>query len=545
LFVHPIIANDGYLWAWWEDSNTLEQLTTEGYAGRPVMSPDGTRFAYLWHADRQAGSYDAKNEIWIWDYATGQASRVTAQSEGEDNILFVRTMPSWSSDGNLLVWHQCVTEGIELLDTQVAVYDTQEGDIRILHNVTHCGVDAGLWTNRTVEWVADSIGLLSWGIPPSMWFSAIDTEGESIYGEYIGGIWESLPMFSPDDPWHSPDSEESNLINIYDGERSYAGLFYSNFLQWDLLDPHTGEIHPIATLPEMYSLAAPETSLSVYLDLSEDLSNGEDDWALVSPDGEVLTHFALPSQFTMLHEPWEITLSPSGQQVAYVSDAVYVWRDGETTRIEGTEGATAVAWGATRWRVRHDDDLAAAIEAKRTFDSEDCHDITVMFIGGRGRTEVDLNFYLYGQPIRAIGGQIPAETEFTLVDGPVCWSSIGWGHWWKIDTGEVIGWVQESRSSELAPHFQLIQCPGSLPMRLGLGRSGRVISGTSPINVYADHSTESDIIGQLPDGVNIEFRYGPNRYCAEGYTWRRVNYEGADGWIIESMDGVYMIEPIQ
>ncbi len=105
-----IAYSDGDLWSWSADGQT-EQLTFWGYNGGPILSPDGTKIAFLSYDGTvgeqiQAGQIDTgygalPSNIWVMDTATHEFQWINDQSgAGEGGIL--RSYPTWSPDSTRL-----------------------------------------------------------------------------------------------------------------------------------------------------------------------------------------------------------------------------------------------------------------------------------------------------------------------------------------------------------------------------------------------------------------------------------------------------------
>lgn len=89
-------------------------------------------------------------------------------------------------------------------------------------------------------------------------------------------------------------------------------------------------------------------------------------------------------------------------------------------------------------------------------------------------------------------------------------------------------------------------CPGTLPSRMIVGKTGRVTPG-EPNNLNTQPSPpskdpNSQRLALIPAGGVFTVINGP--VCGFGYTWWQVNYNGVLGWTAESGDGVYWLEPL-
>ncbi|MBI1259247.1 MAG: hypothetical protein GC204_17410 [Chloroflexi bacterium] len=92
----------------------------------------------------------------------------------------------------------------------------------------------------------------------------------------------------------------------------------------------------------------------------------------------------------------------------------------------------------------------------------------------------------------------------------------------------------------IASPVRAITCPNTLPPRLIAGGKGRVSSGG--VNLRRDPSLTSSTIVMITTEV-FNVIAGPN--CdPTGIAWWEVGLGGLRGWMAESKDGVYLLEPV-
>ncbi|MFN8450473.1 MAG: hypothetical protein U0521_18280 [Anaerolineae bacterium] len=85
-----------------------------------------------------------------------------------------------------------------------------------------------------------------------------------------------------------------------------------------------------------------------------------------------------------------------------------------------------------------------------------------------------------------------------------------------------------------------IACPNALPPRLFAGGKGRAISGG--VNLRREPSLTSASIGVINSEI-FDVIGGPN--CdPTGIAWWEVGFGGLHGWMAESKDGAYLLEPV-
>jgi hypothetical protein len=137
-----------------------------------------------------------------------------------------------------------------------------------------------------------------------------------------------------------------------------------------------------------------------------------------------------------------VALSPSGNQVAWLDDALYIWSSQQITRVAGTEGVAdeffgGISWGATGWRV---------------VGASGCTNIPTprLVLGGNGAVIPSLGEnVLRDRPGRsAVGsveiGIIPPNGVFIVMAGPECASGL---NWWQVNYNGQVGWTAEGEGN--------------------------------------------------------------------------------------------------
>jgi hypothetical protein len=85
-------------------------------------------------------------------------------------------------------------------------------------------------------------------------------------------------------------------------------------------------------------------------------------------------------------------------------------------------------------------------------------------------------------------------------------------------------------------------CGGALPPRLTPGREARVsFTDGSPLNMRMGDHISASIYAKIPEGDVFDVIGLPR--CNDGIFWYPMSYVGEKGWIAESVDGEYLVEP--
>ncbi len=91
-------------------------------------------------------------------------------------------------------------------------------------------------------------------------------------------------------------------------------------------------------------------------------------------------------------------------------------------------------------------------------------------------------------------------------------------------------------------------CPGTMPSRIKQGQPARAASvDGSNLRIRAEPGFDGPVLESVPEGTELDLSAYYFR-CADQTFWWKVqlpNQEGEFGWVAESSEGVYLIEPIE
>ncbi|GAB4555879.1 MAG: hypothetical protein OHK0023_27620 [Anaerolineae bacterium] len=543
-----IILQRGDLWAYDEASNTLRQLTRWGYNQAPVISPDGQRIAYASYAEIAAPVLQRTGEspnippanIWIWVLPTSQALRVASQppnasfGTGAPNETFVRRFtPAWSPDSALLTWvESTVVNNVD--NYELVVFDVAANAVRARTKIALNGAQNILGVDAP-DWGQTGIALR---IP------FIATDGN--FGEAIQ-VYDSVAQLRseirPQTGNQSASIMQFGWVTLQSSE--YVGIFYSSGA-WQLVNPINGTSITPPGLLEIYSPSG-ASGVSVYFTLP---AGGLGYNWFGAANGQSVS---LPFSGT----PEQIAISPTGQAIAYASDAVYILRGGQTKRIPGTDAvpqsATFVAWGYNKWRVQ-----GASVVLPPTLPPPPPPASAACILPARLAPGLRARVTLFPSQANALNsqpsrpsrnpqsislGNIPPGGVFTVLNGPVC--NEGY-FWYQVNYNGRVGWTAEGENGVywLEPVTTAGACPPALPPRLKIGSQGRVTPGTP--NAVRDqpsaNNAVSRVVGSIPGGAVFNVLNGP--VCADGYAWWQVSYLGITGWTAEGEGVTYWLEPL-
>ncbi|WP_119068879.1 SH3 domain-containing protein [Aggregatilinea lenta] len=541
-----IFLRDGDFWSWSPQTAVLTQLTTWGYNERPILSPDGQRFAYVSWAQITVDAiaagkpvFDiAPSNIWLWDIPTGGATRIADQpqgasyqpDDGSPGRFIVRGTPVWSPDGTQLAWAEYLVPENEY---RLVAYSFNTGETRVIvPELPFPYADAGFFPMAEPEWSEAGLALVNGTINnvgeyvESLYY--YDTTGNLLSQTLIGSS-SSEQVWA----WHWMRADDQDAI----------GVWHPSGKQ-ELVEPRTTTIQDMPATPQLVAALAGADSLALSVTPTT-LPDGNlaPAWTLTAPDGfQATLAFAGRAQ--------NIALSPDGQELAYITDALYVSSGGQMVAIPGTDGIesgaeTAVVWGPSTWRVGPE-----TAEQPGDGGGVACTLQPRLAVGGYGQVTPGLPNIIRTLPRRGSGsgvvGRIPANGVFQVISGPVC--DAEGRNWWEVDYEGFHGWTAEGEGTAywLAPYSpatpaQPIVC-GPTP-RLQIGTSAFVLPGQP--NILRDQprrGTVSNVVGVLPGGAFFRVIAGPE--CdPEGRYWWQVQYQGVTGWTPEGEDSTYWVSP--
>jgi hypothetical protein len=130
---------------------------------------------------------------------------------------------------------------------------------------------------------------------------------------------------------------------------------------------------------------------------------------------------------------------------AYITDALYVWSQGDVIQVPGTQGigesfpGAAVAWSSEYWYIQSGAANPGSSACPENVPPRLVTGQQAQIISGLGANVIRT------QPRKgsasAVIGSIPEGGQFTVLQGPTCGDGITW---WLVDYEGVVGWTGES-----------------------------------------------------------------------------------------------------
>lgn len=533
---------DGDLWAWAEGGQQMRQMSVWGYNERPVMARTGMQVAYIVWDDTtavdavergQALRGVAPGNVRIWLFETGQSSPVSGQPGGAAfrspvaaDKAAVRSVPAWSPDSTEIAWMELL---LPEYTQQLVVFSPERGGSDVLvSNLPVSGISPSVIAMTGIQWGQTGIA-----VSGSVWPQEVPAAAQhvQIYDREGALLADVAVGLSDDDPMVA-----FYWVDVVEGDTltEQLGILYRSG-RWQLYDPASDALGPAPVAPELYNPTLPETS--VYATLTADPQGG---WRWTVRDPAQVA----PQVIDFAGAVPQITISPDGGAVAWMDDAVIVWRAGEQALVPGTTqlglarpgvigsaGEPGLVWGPTGWRVRLDADVGDE-------PADACGDLAPrLVVGGEGRVMARQGVTLYSQPrtdpaLAVEGGSIPSGEVFSVRAGSQCLEG---ARWWWVGYGDVSGWLAEGSSGVFAVE-PVAEADCALPALLEVGTSA-VLSYGPPIALRDAPGGDAAMISQIPGGSVVMVSDGPE--CADGVHWWQVNFGGLFGWMAEGAQGDY------
>jgi hypothetical protein len=434
----------GDLVAWDAGETDFQPLTTWGYNGGPILSPDGTQIAYLSMPTAvvetgPAGEYliSTPQNMWIMDTGSRAFQRVAGR---DDNTTVMRGVPVWSPDSTRLLWTE-FTLSSNASAGRVMVYDRLTDQVsEIISDLPLGFQDAGIF------------------LPTFRWSPAGASRLLFTYNNVGDGL-SILEIYRPDQPQAAPaslvlgdvDDPDSLAIghvwvDAGGGDWRVAVLTVGG--TWSLIDPARLNRTPLTTPPSLV-LADNPSALALQPNLIPLASGWEIQWQALRPDGSV----AAGIRTTSLSPDGVPAIAPDGESFAWYDsltnpDLTLYWQraDGSAPQVVAVDDARTgfsfpvnVTGGPTRWILTGNLDSSTAA----------CSPTPRLRAPGSA-------FVLPGEPnvIRSapgtgddsqVIGSIPAGDGMIVLGEPVC--TPDGRYWYEVDYNGIIGWTAEGEGA--------------------------------------------------------------------------------------------------
>ncbi|NPV67768.1 MAG: protein kinase [Anaerolineae bacterium] len=144
-------------------------------------------------------------------------------------------------------------------------------------------------------------------------------------------------------------------------------------------------------------------------------------------------------------------------------------------------------------------------------------------------------------------GQFPVNTQFRVVEGPICLDGYPWFMVQRLSDG-LTGWIAESGQDAYFVEPLITapgegRCPGVLASRLHVGATALVDTPDGlPLRLHSDPGSNAPVTASIANRVRVTLLDG--LVCLEGYGWWKVRAAtGHIGWTAEADADSYFLAP--
>lgn len=450
-----IILMEGSLYTWSEAGApptpfpACQPTNNETIISAVSVSSDGLQISYLSQPQMVAdaiaqfggvGGATVPNNLWHCDLTTNTATLLSSQPEGASfmnadlpDAGVAHSEATWSPDNSKLVWTQLSYPGGELL----AVIFNRADNTLTRFPLTVPENPMGAPAPLMAMW--GQSGIMIWTIALNEETFVLE-ENVLIYDE-AGNLLRTLQL----NPGNGEEDFIYERVLLQDNGQEYIGLLYIDS-GWSLVDPMTGTAQAMNGLAELYNPANPD-GVSLLFSLDEQYNYL---WQIATPQGLYFDPTGQPLSIFNFSRA-AIAVSPDGRLAFTVFDGLYIYNNGESTFIPGTEptmtGLHSLTWGGTAWRVRRGLEQTAAPTQPEATNCPDTQP-SRMIVGRDGRVveaTVPNNMRTAPSADAELVGQIPGGSTFSVMDGPVCADGYAW---WQVNYNGIVGWTVEGSPSD-------------------------------------------------------------------------------------------------
>jgi hypothetical protein len=433
--------SNGDIWTWFTGGNP-EQITTWGYNGGPIISPDERYIAYLSIATEAVEEINASqaypfmgtppSNLWIMDTATLLAERVAVQ----DSYPTLRGIPAWSPSGRELAWIE-FDQNAQTNNTRLVVYDLDTRQSRVLASNLSLGFqDAGYYI-PSVQWGAAISRLLFTFAEDGHLLFIMET-----YDPETGAMSQYLLSFEGDMSVITDNVPIDYVWVTHQGISMMAILTRAG--EWYLLDSRDGSQHTLSRGPALTN----DSGVSISPIFTKVGDSWEIHWR--ANDGTIAADLPFVNYSISQNTP---SLSPDGSAVAWNNngDLSYLTLSpiATTSILDSAETSAFVqpaniAWSAMQWLTKSETTPRATPIAG---DGNACNNPSRLQIGDIVTVRAGLpnNIRAEANLSSAIVAEFAPGEVARVADGPVCVDNY---RWWYVVSEEIQGWTAEGNATE-------------------------------------------------------------------------------------------------
>ena len=542
----PIYSyRNGDIWKYDLTSETATQLTSWGYNGGPILSPDGSKIAYLSTSSDFVSQFEAGTaaqtggsapaNIWVMDVASETFALIADQS-GASAAGILRSLPSWSPDGRQLVWLQ-LDPGLQALDAaHLKLHNLETSVTSTLVSDVDLGFQGENIRMPSLRWGNGGIARLHFDFPseganPFLHIQFYDPATGAMTS-YDLGLNESRDNTVRDFTW----------VNHLG--RSLMALQIKNY--WDLIDPQDGTRSRLSDPPRLQNRQFSDGLQLIPLSGVQDNLGRDIHWH--ASDGANTYNTGYKSyRVNRNNRPG---LSGDGLRIAWQnSDRVTTWQIGlEDSERPVAETASqwafpipqpfGLVWAPTEWvttGLLEGAQAAPALPpAPASCDLPPLLSPGQQAIGSPGLpSRVRAGASVYEEVV----GTIEAGDIVNIEAGPICADGY---NWYFARNDSIAGWTAEGSDGDYWLLYH-IDCVNSPPIRLSATMTA-TIAGSRALSVRnGKGAVDTAVITVATPGDHFTITGRPE--CdLSGERWYPIQLGHFLGWIAAGAGDEYYIE---
>ncbi len=534
----------GNLWRFDLETGASAQLTTWGYSGGPILSPDGAKLAFLstspgfieqWEAGTATQSGGTPSaDIIVMDLASETFTRIADQT-GASPAGYLRSLPVWSPDGTRLAWIELDPQRQPISAARLQIYDAQTGARTEFGQPLDLGIQGADIHMPSLRWGGGGLARLlyinkSKSAEPALLVQFIDIASGELTQVDLG-LNASRSNSVRDFIWVNHLGASKLALQIQD--------------YWELLDPADGSRSRLLDPPRLKNRGI---AGAIQL-IPASVANGRGDWDMhwYATSGANLYHTGYESP--RVNRNYLPAISPEGARMAWHNgDHIGGWQigladadpvmasDASHRRAFPIPEPVSVVWAPTEWIT-----TGAVVGAVAGSYSVNCVMTPLLSAGQTAIVTGDTTLKIRSEATISGSqlGKVEGGAGLSIAAGPICADGY---NWYAVYNDVLAGWSAEGGDGQYWLLYH-VDCSASPPTRLTAGMSATV-AGEQVVNIRSGPgAAETQIIWAVAAGE--EFRITGLPQCgAEGLRWYPVRVNEISGYIAEGQGETYWIAPV-
>lgn len=520
-------------------------LTHWGANGGPILSPDGSKIAFLslssdFVAQFEAGATEraggaAPANIWIMDAASETFTLIADQS-GASAAGILRSLPNWSPDSRQLAWLQLDAGAQTLDEAALLLYDLDSGAPSTLVANVDLGFQASDIRMPSLRWGDGGIAWLHFdfangGRNPFLHIQFLDpTSGEM--KQYDLGLNETR------------DNSVRDFMWVKHLGRSLMALQIQNY--WDAIDPQDGSRSRLSAPPRLQN----RNSAGGLQLIPHAVEGARGGWVIHWHASSGVNTFDTGYRSARVNRNVRPALSGDGMAMAWQdSERVSIWRLGSA---EGSQSLAEIAsrwefplpqpfglvWAPSEW-VTSDSPERAQMAPALAPRAAGCDLAPLLRPGQQATVSPGLANRLRSSASlqSEVVGAIEAGDVVTIDAGPVCADGY---HWYYVRNERIAGWTAQGSDGAYWLLYH-VNCVNSPPIRLTATMRAKVSDGYALSVRSGKGNVGTAVLAVAPPGDSFLITGWPA--CdSSGERWYPIQLDSILGWIAAGSGDDYFIE---